>query len=157
MHERTLFRAPSSLLRLALASALATVPSAWAGGGHESDHHHDGRAQPAPIGHAGKPAEVSRTAEMRKMMGAAGDRHGAMSGHGADGHHGGEEHHGSGRRGHSAQHGGGHHDAANMVMLEPGEATELVWTFPSGGSIEYACNIPGHYQSGMVGDVEIED
>ena len=51
--------------------------------------------------------------------------------------------------------GHGKHDDPNSVLLEPGETGEVVWTFPAGGSLEFACNVPGHYDAGMVGDVRI--
>lgn len=49
------------------------------------------------------------------------------------------------------------HDHANSVLLEPGETGEVVWTFPSDGTLEFACNVPGHYQDGMVGDLDIAE
>jgi len=47
------------------------------------------------------------------------------------------------------------HDDPNSVLLEPGETKELVWTFPKEATLEFACNIPGHYQAGMVGHIDI--
>lgn len=47
------------------------------------------------------------------------------------------------------------HDDPNSVLLEPGEEAELVWTFSKSADLEFACNVPGHYASGMVGDIEI--
>lgn len=49
------------------------------------------------------------------------------------------------------------HDDPNSVLLEPGQTTELVWTFPQDGRLEFACNVPGHYEAGMVGTVEVEN
>ncbi len=46
--------------------------------------------------------------------------------------------------------GHGMHDEPNSVLLEPGQSGEIVWTFPDGGEIEIACNVPGHYDGGMV-------
>ncbi|WP_322527341.1 hypothetical protein SR908_08680 [Chromohalobacter canadensis] len=57
---------------------------------------------------------------------------------------------------------GGHHmseggDGMASVTIEPGETKELVWTAPdSDKSLEYACNIPGHYESGMYGNVTVK-
>ncbi len=48
------------------------------------------------------------------------------------------------------------HDHPNSVLLEPGQSGEIVWTFTSGGDIEFACNVPGHYAAGMVGTVDVE-
>ncbi|AOY88193.1 copper-binding protein [Marinobacter salinus] len=52
--------------------------------------------------------------------------------------------------------GNGHsmkHDDPNSVLLEPGKSKEVVWKFAENNSIEFACNVPGHYQAGMYGDV----
>ncbi len=52
--------------------------------------------------------------------------------------------------------GSGHgmaHDDPNSVLLEPGEAGEIVWKFNRQAKLEFACNLPGHYQSGMKGEV----
>lgn len=44
------------------------------------------------------------------------------------------------------------HDDPNSVLLNPGESTELVWRFDKQvKGLEFACNVPGHYQAGMVG------
>ncbi len=51
--------------------------------------------------------------------------------------------------------GGMKHDDPNAVLLEPRESGEIVWTFPESGRLQMACNVPGHYESGMVGDIEI--
>ena len=58
----------------------------------------------------------------------------------------------------AASKGTGHdmsHDEPNSVLLEPGESRELVWTFDTDATLEFACNIPGHYDSGMAGDIAI--
>lgn len=47
------------------------------------------------------------------------------------------------------------HDDPNSVLIEPGATEELVWTFTKATGLEFACNIPGHYQSGMVGKVNV--
>ncbi|GGH18603.1 Uncharacterized copper-binding protein, cupredoxin-like subfamily [Cribrihabitans marinus] len=42
------------------------------------------------------------------------------------------------------------HTDANARLLEPGEATELVWTFSGDAEdILIACNVPGHRAGGM--------
>jgi uncharacterized cupredoxin-like copper-binding protein len=50
--------------------------------------------------------------------------------------------------------GHGMHDDPNSVLLEPGKSAEIIWTFPEGhgAALEFGCNVPGHYGSGMVGD-----
>lgn len=55
---------------------------------------------------------------------------------------------------HSAM-GGMHHDA-NSVTLKPGESAELTWTFTRATGLEFACNEPGHYQAGMVGQLKVD-
>jgi len=47
------------------------------------------------------------------------------------------------------------HDDFNSVLVEPGDTQELVWTFAEATGLEFACNVPGHYDSGMMGDVTI--
>lgn len=48
------------------------------------------------------------------------------------------------------------HDDPNSVLLEPGQSKEVVWKFTDQGDIEFACNVPGHYQSGMYGEVNFK-
>lgn len=53
---------------------------------------------------------------------------------------------------------GGHsmsHTAPNTVLVEPGKTGEISWRFNRAGTIEIACNIPGHYESGMRADLEV--
>jgi uncharacterized cupredoxin-like copper-binding protein len=50
--------------------------------------------------------------------------------------------------------GNGHtmeHDDPNSVLLEPGESAEIVWKFAKPMDLEFACNVPGHYDAGMAG------
>ena len=47
------------------------------------------------------------------------------------------------------------HDDPNSVLVEPGKTAELTWTFGRADNLEFACNVPGHYQAGMVGKVNI--
>ena len=48
------------------------------------------------------------------------------------------------------------HKHANSVMLEPNKTGEIIWKFSNDISLEMACNIPGHYESGMVGPITIK-
>jgi uncharacterized cupredoxin-like copper-binding protein len=43
----------------------------------------------------------------------------------------------------------------NRVLVEPGETKELVWTFAEDMALEFACNIPGRYDSGMMGHMKV--
>lgn len=45
------------------------------------------------------------------------------------------------------------HDDPNSVLLAPGKSKELVWKFTKAMQIEFACNMPGHYESGMLGRI----
>ncbi|MHC8298964.1 copper-resistant cuproprotein CopI [Pseudomonas sp. ZS1P83] len=56
---------------------------------------------------------------------------------------------------HSSQGHGMKHDDPNSVLVEPGKTTELTWTFSKATNLEFACNIPGHYQAGMVGKLTV--
>ncbi len=49
------------------------------------------------------------------------------------------------------------HDDANSALLEPGETGEVIWTFPQGGEIGFACNVPGHREAGMQGGFQLGD
>lgn len=51
--------------------------------------------------------------------------------------------------------GHGSHDEPNSVLLEPGERGEIVWTFPDRVDLQFACNVPGHYDSGMQGEITL--
>lgn len=82
--------------------------------------------------------------EMLAMQGQM--DHSAM-GHGGM-NHGGDDHGAMGS-------GGMQHDDPNMVMVAPGKRAELTWTFSQSTPIEFACNVPGHYQAGMVGKLTI--
>ena len=49
--------------------------------------------------------------------------------------------------------GGMTHDDPNSILLEPDKSGELIWKFKKTQHLEYACNIPGHYESGMHGTI----
>lgn len=51
--------------------------------------------------------------------------------------------------------GHGMHDEPNSVLLEPGKSGEVIWKFPASGSIDFACTMPGHYESGMEGAFDL--
>ncbi|XKH61641.1 copper-binding protein [Halomonas sediminis] len=83
--------------------------------------------------------------EHREMMQAM------MGGGHADGGHG-----ESGNGGHDMAQGA---QGGNMpaVTIAPGETAELVWTASQNvDDLEYACNIPGHYEAGMYGNFDMQ-
>jgi uncharacterized cupredoxin-like copper-binding protein len=52
-----------------------------------------------------------------------------------------------------------HHEGdPSVVVLQPGETKELVWKFskPVQGDIVFACQMPGHYDVGMVHKAKLE-
>ena len=51
--------------------------------------------------------------------------------------------------------GRGMHEESNSVLLEPGKSGEIVWTFPQHTKLQFACNVPGHYEAGMQGDIKL--
>jgi len=48
------------------------------------------------------------------------------------------------------------HSHANSVMVEPKKTAEIIWKFSKNLSLEMACNVPGHYETGMVGKIIFE-
>ncbi len=48
------------------------------------------------------------------------------------------------------------HSHSNSVLLAPKEKGDLVWKFDNAMNIEIACNVPGHYQIGMVASVKLD-
>ena len=42
------------------------------------------------------------------------------------------------------------HSHSNSVLLEPNETAILIWKFNTDKDLEAACNVPGHYEVGMV-------
>jgi uncharacterized cupredoxin-like copper-binding protein len=47
------------------------------------------------------------------------------------------------------------HDEPYMAHVEPGSRGEVVWTFNRAGEFGFACLIPRHYKSGMVGTISV--
>lgn len=48
------------------------------------------------------------------------------------------------------------HADPNQVVVEPGKTGELVWQFTRAGTFDFACLVPGHYEAGMVGKVQVD-
>ena len=48
------------------------------------------------------------------------------------------------------------HSHSNSVLLEPNETGEIIWKFTKDISLEMACNMPGHYETGMVGKINVK-
>ena len=47
------------------------------------------------------------------------------------------------------------HDDPNSVRLDQGMSGEVIWKFANAGTFEFACLIPGHYESGMSGPITV--
>lgn len=47
------------------------------------------------------------------------------------------------------------HDDPNAVSVEPGQTGEVVWQFTRAGSFMFGCLMPGHYEAGMVGHLQV--
>tara|TARA_Y100000816_G_C25677663_1_gene358914 strand:- start:62 stop:556 length:495 start_codon:yes stop_codon:yes gene_type:complete len=45
------------------------------------------------------------------------------------------------------------HSHSNSVLLSPGKKAELIWKFSNTINIEAACNVPGHYDVGMIAKI----
>ena len=48
------------------------------------------------------------------------------------------------------------HSHSNSVLLAPKEEGTLIWKFENAVNIEIACNVPGHYQAGMIAGVNFK-
>jgi len=48
------------------------------------------------------------------------------------------------------------HDDPNGKRLEPKKSAEVLWRFTKAGTFEFACLIPGHYETGMKGVVVVK-
>ncbi len=47
------------------------------------------------------------------------------------------------------------HDSGSTVTVQPGKAKQLMWHFQGDNNVEFACNIPGHAEAGMVKKVTL--
>jgi uncharacterized cupredoxin-like copper-binding protein len=45
------------------------------------------------------------------------------------------------------------HSHTNSVLLEPNESAEIIWKFNTEAKLEAACNVPGHYEAGMIAKI----
>ena len=45
---------------------------------------------------------------------------------------------------------------SHSVLLEPKQKGDIIWKFDNAINIEVACNVPGHYQAGMIAKVNIK-
>ena len=45
------------------------------------------------------------------------------------------------------------HTHSNSVLLEPNKSGEIIWKFNTDVALEAACNVPGHYEAGMISKI----
>jgi uncharacterized cupredoxin-like copper-binding protein len=53
------------------------------------------------------------------------------------------------------KHPGMEHDEPYMAHVGPGKTAEIVWQFTKPGEYYYGCLIPGHFEAGMVGRINV--
>lgn len=49
------------------------------------------------------------------------------------------------------------HDAPYMAHIAPGKTGEIIWHFNKAGTFGFACLLPGHFEAGMHGTVNVLD
>ncbi|MEH6501152.1 MAG: cupredoxin family protein [Pseudoalteromonas distincta] len=49
------------------------------------------------------------------------------------------------------------HDEPYMAHVNPGESQTMIWTFNRAGRFDFACLLPGHFQAGMVGGINVNN
>lgn len=47
------------------------------------------------------------------------------------------------------------HDDPNAVLLAPGQTGDITWKFTKPGTLQIACNVPGHFEAGMKGRLTV--
>jgi uncharacterized cupredoxin-like copper-binding protein len=47
------------------------------------------------------------------------------------------------------------HDEPNAITVNPSQTGELIWKFTKSGRVDFACLIPGHFEKGMQGDIQV--
>jgi uncharacterized cupredoxin-like copper-binding protein len=48
------------------------------------------------------------------------------------------------------------HDHANQASVGPNASGEIVWHFTAGGTFDFACLQPGHFEAGMRGKIIVD-
>ncbi len=47
------------------------------------------------------------------------------------------------------------HEDGSTISVEPGATKELVWQFAGTEKVQFACNVPGHFEAGMHQEADI--
>jgi len=53
------------------------------------------------------------------------------------------------------KHPGMEHDEPYMAHVAAGKTADIVWQFTRAGEFQYGCLIPGHFEAGMVGRINV--
>jgi uncharacterized cupredoxin-like copper-binding protein len=53
------------------------------------------------------------------------------------------------------KHAGMEHDEPYMAHVAPGKTERIVWQFTKAGEFYYGCLIPGHFEAGMIGKINV--
>jgi uncharacterized cupredoxin-like copper-binding protein len=53
------------------------------------------------------------------------------------------------------KHPGMEHHEAYMIHVAPGKTGAMLWQFTNPGEFHYGCLIPGHFEAGMVGTIQV--
>ena len=48
------------------------------------------------------------------------------------------------------------HADPNAVSVDPGKTGEFAWKFTRTGTFDFACLLPGHFESGMKGRISVK-
>ena len=48
-------------------------------------------------------------------------------------------------------------DDVNAISVPAGETVDLTWEFTEAGSVLYGCHTQGHYDAGMVGNIDVAE
>jgi uncharacterized cupredoxin-like copper-binding protein len=49
------------------------------------------------------------------------------------------------------------HDEPHMLHVAPGKSGEMGWRFTKAGEFFYGCLVPGHFEAGMVGKINVTE
>lgn len=47
------------------------------------------------------------------------------------------------------------HDEPYMAHVSPGKTETIIWQFSKGGEFHFGCLLPGHFEAGMVGKINV--
>ena len=55
------------------------------------------------------------------------------------------------------KHPGMEHDEPYMAHVAPGKTETIIWQFTKAGEFHFGCLVPGHFEAGMVGRINVLD